>query len=125
MKDLIVDCSNCKQPVRMVKEGNRIVWYSESESFGPHGCDVVKNGRRFLSLSGWFSCRDCGDMVTIVTMSDGKKWALAIDKQRHRCSERLKPIEERFWSKDGSYPWEYPVIDGVPTYIVKESYTKR
>ena len=128
MSRFIENCPACSTLVQAVfvtekKSGNWFIY--DVGNFVAHRCAIAKDARRFLAETGWYNCRDCGRMIKCITRADKKKSIVGPSGARHKCDERKKHVDQRFWSGGSmEYPWEYPVIDGVPVTVVKEARIK-
>lgn len=120
-------CPDCKTDIKIVKEaGGWVAYNSTDKSYGPHKCSAVKNCKEFLRISGYYGCRSCGRTVRFVHKNE-QKFVLGLSGRRHQCDERLLAPKDRYWSRDwmSPYPWEYSVVDGTPTIIIRETHPRR
>lgn len=102
-----------------VKENNRWAIYTDVDgNFGPHQCESAKEPVKFLRMVGWGKCRGCGAIVKWVERGL-KRFPLSGMGKKHNCTERLLPPEDRHWSGDGSYSWEYPIVNGKAVLLHK------
>lgn len=106
-------CPDCKNDVEIFKNGDDWCAYSTDGEYGPHKCEATKNPRELMRSLGFYPCKDCGNTVQLVSIGS-QKFKAGPSGNRHNCTEsRLHP-DSRHWSNDGSYPWEYPIVDGKP-----------
>lgn len=124
MEYLSKACPDCKKEVNVFRQGKTWVVYNSDDEYGPHKCEIARNGRSFLIKLGYYACKTCGQGVHLI-QKDDKKFVMGMNNQRHRCNERLLPFRDRFWSGDGTYPWEYPMVGGKMSMIVRETHPRR